>query len=104
MATKFLKLSGVMKVIDMEVKNLLDEENYFDQAEALHTVLSLYHEGQWSKKYELLCRSQFKPGRAWREDNVIKDNWFYNEIVEYNDAELEQLMNELEKFLDEKED
>lgn len=79
---------------------LLDKESYFDQAEALHTVLTLYHEGQYSKKYRLLSQSKFKPGLLWYEENVIKDNYFYSEIVEYNDDELEALMCELGHFLE----
>jgi len=62
--------------------------------------LTLYHAGQWSKKYELLCRSKFRPGPTWSEQRVIEENYFFDEIERYNDDELEQLMNELEQFME----
>jgi len=82
---------------------LLDTENYFDQAEALHTVLTLWHEGQASKKYELLCRSQFKPAPSWSESRVEIENEFFPEIESWkdDDSKLETLMNEIVQYLEE---
>lgn len=88
----------------MQVYQLLDTENYFEQAEALHTVLTLWHEGQWSKKYELLCRSQFKPGHSWSESDVEENNEFYPIIEQYSDNDLEILMNEIKIYLEENEE
>lgn len=85
---------------------LLDKENYFDQVEALHTVLTLWHEGQWSTKYRLLCQSQFKPGPMWSESQVEQENDFYSEIETWknDDKKLELLMTEINHYLENKEE
>jgi hypothetical protein len=85
----------------------LDKENYFDQAEALHTVLTLWHDGQWSETYALLCRSKFKPGPFWSESEVQKNNSYYQELEQWTSDnqidKLRQLMDEIEHFLDNQE-
>lgn len=74
----------------------IDGDNYFDYAEALHTWLSLNHEGQSSRKYELLSQSLFSPGAGYSEERVENENPYYNEITEEN---YEQIFNEIEEFL-----
>jgi hypothetical protein len=90
-----------MKGIDM----LLDKENYLDQAEALHTVLTLWHGGQYSETYVLLCKSQFRPGLFWSESEVERKNSYFQEIEEWaKNGEIDkltQLMEEIEQFLEE---
>ena len=76
----------------------LNEDHCFDQAEALHCYLSLNHEGQWSKRYKLLCRSKFKPSPLWSESKVV-NNEFYCEIERLDDDQLEKLMDEMDDFL-----
>lgn len=76
----------------------INSENYFDYAEALHCFLTLWHEGQTSLKYKLLCRSQFKPGPLWSESRVETENDYYAEINEEN---YKALFNELEQYLEE---
>ena len=82
---------------------LLDVENYFDQAEALHTVLTLWHEGQHSTKYRLLSLSKFSPGPMWSESEVEKENIFYSEIESWkdDDKKLNLLMAEINHYLNE---
>jgi len=72
----------------------LDEENIAYVAEALHAVLSLHHEGQNSKKYELLSMSPFKPSHFWSESKVEEENLFFQEIENLSDDDdaLEDLM------------
>jgi hypothetical protein len=84
------------------MNTLLDKENYFDQAESLHTVLTLWHEGQWSTKYRLLCASQFKPGPMWNETQVELENQYFHEIESWrdDDKKLEKLMNEINEYLE----
>jgi hypothetical protein len=83
---------------------LLIPDEIFDQAEALHLICTLYHEGQWSTKYRLLSKSPFKPGPLWKEDDVIRDNWHYNQMVEWTDEDLDILSNEIENYLNEQKD
>lgn len=92
----------------IQEKNIkIDDENYFDIAEAIHTVLTLWHDGKHG--YVLLCRSKFKPGMAWNENKVISENEYYNEVnslVENKSgeflgySEIEKLQNRLEYFLE----
>lgn len=80
---------------------LLDTDNYFDQSEAVHCFLTLNHEGQSSKKYELLCRSEFKPGHSWSESRVESENEFYSEVESWSDENIETFMDELDAFFEE---
>jgi hypothetical protein len=68
--------------------NLVDAENYFEYAEALHAWLSLNHNGQHSVEYVLLSSSQFKPGFMWSESRVKHENSVYGEITYENCVEL----------------
>lgn len=77
---------------------MINSENYFDYAEALHCFLTLHHEGQNSTKYALLCRSQFKPGPLWSESRCEAENEYYAEITEEN---YQDLFEQLEKYLEE---
>ena len=86
---------------------IIDDDNYFEIAEAIHTVLTLWHDGRFG--YELLCRSQFKPSPSWYEQNVIDENEFYddvNSLVESSDGkflgydEIEILLDNLNEFID----
>lgn len=89
----------------------IDRDNYFDIAEALHSVLTLWHDGKFG--YELLCRSQFRPGMGYRESDVENENEFYHEIesllLDKNKKfksydKIEKLMDKLNKFVDNLED
>jgi hypothetical protein len=68
----------------------VNEENCFELCEAIHTFLTVEHEGQFSKKYELLGKSLFNPGALWSETKVIEENYLYSEI--------ESLMIAIENF------
>jgi hypothetical protein len=72
----------------------IDEDNIFNISEALHTVLTLHHEGQSSKKYELLSMSPFNPSPMWSESRVEKENHYFQEIesLSEDDEALEDLM------------
>lgn len=83
----------------------INEENYFDIAEALHAVLSLWHDGK--EGYRVLCKSQFKPGIMWSESKVEIENNYFNEVeslVNNNQGydEIEKLMDNLNEFIDNK--
>jgi hypothetical protein len=85
----------------MKIK--IDNDNYFDIAEALHAVLILWHDGQYG--YEVLCKSKFKPGMGWSESDVEESNEFFKNIESlvdkkqgYND--ISDLMDELNNFVD----
>lgn len=81
----------------------VNEDNYFDVAEALHACLIAWHGGQWSETYRLLCRSKFKPGMAWSESLVEQENEYYAEIEELcrenKIEELEKLFNGIDAIL-----
>ena len=76
---------------------IIDDENCFDIAEAIHAWLTLWHNGISSKEYECLCRSQFKPGPLWSETSVENENIYFDEInrIEPFDETFERL----EEFL-----
>lgn len=85
----------------------VNEENYFEIAEAIHTVLTLWHDGKHG--YVLLCRSHFRPGMGWRETDVIAENEYYSEVnalVESEDGKflgysrIEKLLDEVNEFVD----
>jgi hypothetical protein len=82
----------------------IDSDNYFDVAEALHAVLNLWHGGQYSETYALLCRSKFKPGMAWSESQLEEENFYFHEIEElakHNKIEeLENIMNQIDLELE----
>jgi hypothetical protein len=40
----------------------VNEENYFDAAQALHWYCVNYHTGQYSDLYSIQCRLGYKPG------------------------------------------
>lgn len=74
----------------------VDNENYFEIAEALHCYLTLNHRGLFSEEYELLCMSQFKPGSMWSETRCEEENVYYNEINENN---FKRLFEELTTYI-----
>lgn len=87
----------------------ITEDNYFDIAEAIHTVLTLWHDGSYG--YVLLCRSQFRPGMSWSEEVVEKENEYYNEVESlllddngnFKSYDLiEELLNNLNDFIEER--
>lgn len=56
------------KLLD-HLKNLFEplDENWSDDAEvAIYSYAELYHDGQWSELYKILCNSPFKPSPIWR--------------------------------------
>ena len=81
------------------MNKVIDEENFFEFAEALHAFFSLNHEGQTSEFYECLSRSQFNPSFSWSESKVIEENSYFNEVNESNAVDL---FEELEAFLEER--
>lgn len=62
----------------------INEDNYFDYAEAIYCFASLNHSGQGSEMYSILSTSTFKPGPLWSESQVEKCNYVYCEISESN--------------------
>jgi hypothetical protein len=81
----------------------IDNDNYFDIAEALHAVLNLWHDG--GKGYEVLSKSQFIPGMAWRESIVERENPYFHEVESLVNNkqgydEIEKLMDNLNDFMD----
>lgn len=77
---------------------VIDNENYFDVAEALYAWLSLNHEGQSSDKYSMLCQIDFRPSPLWSESRVEEENFYFAEIDEENYEEIfKALMLILEK-------
>lgn len=75
---------------------IINQENYFDYAEALHCYLTLNHEGLWSTEYELLCKSKFRPSPLWSESKVELENEVYSLI---NKDNFESLFSELNDFM-----
>jgi len=73
----------------------ITEDNYFEFAEALHCWLSLNHEGQSSKHYYLLCRSEFRPDQLWSESRCEAENEVYRLITEENFEELFEELNQV---------
>lgn len=74
----------------------VNEDNYFEVAEAIHCFCTLNHSGQTSELYSILSRSEFKPGAAWSETQVEQENYFYPELTEQNVSEI---FEELTTFL-----
>lgn len=87
---------------------VLDEVNYFDQAEAAYTVCVLWHGGQSSLLYELQCRIDFKPGHGWSESDIEKNSEFYPEFFDSDgkpdEKKLELFVEELEHYFDNREE
>lgn len=81
-------------------KLIINDDNYFDLAEALHAWLSLYHTGQGSIEYNCLSRSQFKPDPMWSESEVERENYFFDEINRIEPYY--ETFNRLEQFLKDK--
>lgn len=85
----------------------VNEENYFDVAEALHAVLTLWHDG--GRGYELLCRSEFKPGHGWSESRVEEENEYFAEIEALyekgtNFEAMEKILDRIDEVLEETEE
>lgn len=85
----------------------ITNDNYFDIAEALHTVLTLWHDGKHG--YVVLCKSQFKPGPGWSESDVERENEYFYDIeamVKDNQGydDIEKLMDELNDFINDLEE
>lgn len=86
---------------------VITEDNYFDVAEALHAVLMLWHDG--GRGYELLCRSEFKPGMAWSESRVEEENEYFSEIEELyekgtNFEAMEKILDGINEYLSNREE
>lgn len=78
---------------------LFDITMAYDVYDAIHCYLSVNHEGQGSKKYELLSRSVFKPGPLWSETRMMLENPYYENVSLLSDEEIEQLMTKCEAML-----
>lgn len=84
----------------------VNEENYFEVAEALHAVLTLWHDG--GRGYELLCRSEFRPGMGWSESTVEEENEYFAEIETLyekgtNFDAMEKILDAIDEILKERE-
>jgi len=92
--------------IGFKFYEILDTENYFEQAEAFYTVCILWHGGQSSKLYELSCRIDFRPGHSWNESDVENENEFFGMFQDKKDdlAFMEQFVEELEHYFEDEED
>ena len=77
----------------------IDNDNYFDIAEAIYCYAMLNHEGQTSDLYKILSASEFKPGPLWSEEYVERENYHYGEICLLTESEFLELNNELAEFL-----
>jgi hypothetical protein len=95
---------GKFKELEIENEIEINEDNFFEIAEALHTVLILWHGGQYSQTYATLCQSKFSPGPCWSESDVEKENEFFSQIEtmaeQKNYDGLENLMNRINEFVD----
>jgi len=79
---------------------LLDVENYFDQAEAVYTFCVLNHEGQNSIKYSVFSSMGFSGGHGWKESDVEKNNEFYPEVSTWSDDQLQLFSEELDDYFE----
>jgi len=79
----------------------ITSENYFEAAYALHWYCANYHKGQWSAKYELLCRLNYKPALSENCAGDVSDeaNEFYELLVD-EQIDAEDFYNQLVKFLE----
>ena len=77
----------------------INEDNFFEIAEAIHCFCALNHSGQTCKFYSILSQSEFKPGPFWSESKVEKENDFYSELTEEN---VEEIFEQLKQFLNSK--
>lgn len=83
----------------------INNDNYFEIAEALHAVMNQYHDGGYG--YEVLCMSKFNPGYGWSESIVEAENEYFAEIealakLDDNYCAIAELMTNLNKFVDNK--
>lgn len=74
----------------------INDDNYFDYAEAIHCFATLNHEGQNSRLYRVLSASHFRPGIFWTESKCEEDNSVYGELTNDN---CEKLFDELCEFI-----
>ena len=87
-----------MSIIDAtidEMREFLDEkysygfsskdEWEFEREEAIYWFCNHYHGGQYSKMYEALCSSQYRPGLMMEgpEDGTMADTLYTALIKEY---------------------
>jgi hypothetical protein len=79
----------------------VNEENFFDIAEAIHCFATLNHEGQTSALYSILSQSEFRPGPLWSESRVMEENDWFHELTEEN---IESTFENLQKFMPERKD
>ena len=52
---------------------MFGELDKFTKCEALYLLCSMYHSGQWSEGYRLLCANPFCPGVGWTENGAFKE-------------------------------
>lgn len=90
-----LDLGGLVKTKEVAYFPAIDEENFSDMAEALHTWLTLNVDGKSSLQYELLSASKFKPGSFWTEDRVINENDLFPYI---DDSNFETIAKDLDAY------
>lgn len=73
----------------------VDEDNFFDVAEAIHAFCALNHTGQNSVLYSILSQSDFNPSPNWSETRVESENQHYIELTEQN---IESIFDQLKAF------
>jgi hypothetical protein len=79
----------------------VNEDNYFDLAEACHCFASLNHGGMHSHLYKMLSRSEFKPGYAWSETTVENENECYSMVNEEN---IETILDEIDAYFEQRDE
>ena len=84
----------------IEQETDINEENYFEYAEAIYCFAVLNYGGQDCPMYSILSMSAFKPGPSWSESEVERENFHYCEISESN---IERLNDQLLKFMETRE-
>lgn len=66
----------------------INQDNYFEVAEAIHAFCGDWHSGQTSELYSILSQSEFHPGPLWSSEKVELENEIYPLLTEDNVSEL----------------
>lgn len=72
----------------------INQDNYFEIAEAIHCYASLNHTGLWSDLYSVLSMSEFRPGMLWSESRCEEENEYVSLLDDETCIELAQKLNE----------
>lgn len=69
------------------------EEMAFEYVECIYAHCVLNHEGQFSPKYSILSRCDFRPSPLWKAQDCL-ETFCYEHIAVLTDAELDQALTE----------